>query len=111
MKNARTFCGIIALLLLFPFTVKPQEVKVTVDLQSPSAEISPLIYGQFIEHLGRCISGGIYEAGSSLSDSNGFRTDVLEKVKRLSPPLLRYPGGTFAKIYHHNTPLRVVLNN
>jgi alpha-N-arabinofuranosidase len=62
--------------------------------------IRPEIYGQFIEHLGRCINGGIYEEGSELSDNDGFRIDVLEKMKRLSPPILRWPGGTFSKIYH-----------
>lgn len=62
--------------------------------------VRPEIYGHFIEHLGRCINGGIYEEGSPLSDSDGFRIDVLEKMKRLSPPVLRWPGGTFSKIYH-----------
>ena len=77
-----------------------QTATITVQADRPGALVSPLIYGQFIEHLGRCITGGIYEPGSALSDTNGFRRDVLEKVRELNPPLLRWPGGTFTKIYH-----------
>ena len=70
------------------------------DMQETNGPISSLIYGQFIEHLGRCIKGGLYEEGSPLSNEKGFRKDVLDKMKQLNPPLLRYPGGTFTKIYH-----------
>lgn len=73
---------------------------IDVDMKNVNGEISPLIYGQFIEHLGRAIDGGIYEENSPLSDERGFRKDVMEKIKRLNTPLLRYPGGTFTKIYH-----------
>lgn len=50
--------------------------------------------------MGRCIDGGIYQEGSHLSGSNGFRTDVLESMKDLKIPVLRFPGGTVTKIYH-----------
>ena len=73
---------------------------IRIDLKKLIGRISPNLYGQFIEHLGRCIQGGIYEKGSSLSDEQGFRLDVLEKVRRLAPALLCYPGGTVTKIYH-----------
>lgn len=58
------------------------------------------MYGQFIEYLGRCIDGGIYDKNSILSDEKGFRKDVLQKVKAMDVPLLRFPGGTVIKIYH-----------
>ncbi len=58
------------------------------------------IYGHFIEHLKRCIYGGIYEENSSLSDENGFRKDVLQAIKKLNVPVLRWPGGNFASNYH-----------
>jgi alpha-N-arabinofuranosidase len=77
-----------------------EKATVTVSVDKVTAQISPLIYGQFVEHLGRAIYGGLYEENSPLSDENGFRTDVLEKVKALHPPLMRYPGGTVTKIYH-----------
>jgi len=77
-----------------------ERATINIDLTQKCSKISPLIYGQFIEYLGRCIDGGIYEEGSSLSDSSGFRKDVLKKVQELKTPLLRFPGGTVTKIYH-----------
>ncbi len=62
--------------------------------------ISPLIYGQFIEHMGRCIYGGIFEPDSPLADELGFRRDVLEALRALRVPILRYPGGCFSDEYH-----------
>jgi len=58
------------------------------------------IYGSFIEHLGRAVYGGIYEPGHPESDEQGFRKDVLELVKKLNVPIVRYPGGNFVSGYH-----------
>src|SRR2546430_8125591 len=58
------------------------------------------IFGSFLEHLGRAIYTGIYEPGSKLSDSNGFRTDVMEEIRGLGVPIVRYPGGNFVSGYH-----------
>jgi alpha-N-arabinofuranosidase len=58
------------------------------------------VFGQFIEHLGRCIYGGIFEEGSALSDDHGFRTDVLNAARGLRVPILRWPGGNFVSGYH-----------
>jgi alpha-N-arabinofuranosidase len=73
----------------------PKPAELTVHLDLSLGEIAPTIYGQFIEHLGRAIYGGIYD-----DQRHRFRPDVLEKVQRLRPSLLRYPGGTVTKIYH-----------
>jgi alpha-N-arabinofuranosidase len=73
---------------------------VRIDAGEIIAHVNPMIFGQFIEHLGRCIYGGIYEEGSPLSDDRGFRKDVLVAVKRLHPPVLRWPGGNFVSSYH-----------
>lgn len=73
---------------------------ISVNLARPVSRISPMMYGQFIEYLGRCINGGIYDENSALSDENGFRTDVFQKVNALHVPLLRFPGGTVVKTYH-----------
>lgn len=62
--------------------------------------ISPLIYGHFIEHLGRCIYGGVFDEDSPLADASGFRRDVLEAMQRIKCPVLRWPGGNFASAYH-----------
>jgi alpha-N-arabinofuranosidase len=58
------------------------------------------IFGGFVEHLGRCIYGGIYDEGSPLADEHGFRRDVLEAARALRMPLLRWPGGNFVSGYH-----------
>ena len=50
--------------------------------------------------MGRCIYGGIYDPGNALSDANGFRKDVLEALRELSIPVVRYPGGNFVATYH-----------
>ncbi len=77
-----------------------QKSEITIDTSHHLGEISPFVYGQFIEYMGRCIDGGIYDENSSLSDDRGFRKDVLEKVKELNPPMLRFPGGTVIKTFH-----------
>jgi len=61
--------------------------------------VDPRLFGSFIEHLGRAIYGGIYEPGHPSADSEGFRTDVLELVKELNVPIVRYPGGNFVSGY------------
>ncbi len=62
--------------------------------------VSPFIYGNFMEYLGDCIDGGIYDAGHPQSSVDGIRQDVLALVKELRPPILRFPGGTVIAIYH-----------
>jgi len=74
--------------------------KIKIDRERQIGKIDPNIYGHFIEHLGRCVYGGIYEENSPLSDERGFRKDVLEAVKNVNCPLLRWPGGNFASNYH-----------
>ena len=59
--------------------------------------IDPRIYGSFIEHLGRAVYGGIYEPGHPMADEQGFRRDVLDMVRKLGVPVVRYPGGTVDK--------------
>ncbi len=58
------------------------------------------VNGNFVEHLGRCVYRGIYEPGSPLSDEKGFRKDVMQAVKELKVPIIRYPGGNFVSNYH-----------
>jgi alpha-N-arabinofuranosidase len=74
--------------------------RVKIDTERVIGEIDPLLWGNFIEHLGRCIDGGIFEEGSPLSDSNGYRRDVLEAVRKLNVTQLRWPGGNFSSNYH-----------
>ncbi|MGC8670275.1 MAG: alpha-N-arabinofuranosidase [Thermoprotei archaeon] len=74
------------------------EVFVDINVRSP---LSKGIYGQFIEHLGKCIYGGVWVGKQSqIPNVKGYRKDVLEAVKALHPPLVRWPGGNFASGYH-----------
>lgn len=63
-------------------------------------EIDKRIYGSFIEHLGRAVYGGIYEPGHETADEYGFRKDVLDLIKKIDVPIVRYPGGNFVSGYH-----------
>lgn len=73
--------------------------RIKIDPTRSLGHIDRNIFGGFAEHLGRCIYGGIYEPGSPLADAKGFRTDVLDALRRLHMPILRYPGGNFASGY------------
>lgn len=77
-----------------------QNARIKIDLDRTVGEIDNKLYGNFVEHLGRCVYGGIYEENSPLSDENGFRKDVLEAVKDLNVSITRYPGGNFVSNYH-----------
>lgn len=77
-----------------------RDARVKIDTERVIGEIDKHIYGNFTEHLGRCIEGGIFEENSPLSDSDGFRKDVLKAVKDLHVTLLRWPGGNFSSNYH-----------
>ena len=74
--------------------------RVYLDSRRTLPTIDRNLFGSFLEHLGRAIYGGIYDPGSKLSDSNGFRKDVLEEIKHLAVPIIRYPGGNFVSGYH-----------
>ena len=63
-------------------------------------KVDDRLFGSFIEHLGRAVYGGIYEPGHSEADEDGFRKDVLELVKELHMPIVRYPGGNFVSGYN-----------
>ena len=64
------------------------------------AKIDDRVYGAFLEHLGRAIYSGIYEPGHPTADKNGMRGDVIELVRDLDIPMVRYPGGNFVSAYN-----------
>ncbi len=72
-----------------------KKASLILDRDFAIGRIDPRIYGSFIEHLGRAVYGGIYEPGHPTADENGFRRDVIEKVRQLNIPIVRYPGGNF----------------
>ena len=61
---------------------------------------SDMIYGHFIEHFHRQIYGGVYDPGSPFADEAGLRTDVLEAMRKIRVPVLRWPGGCFVSAYN-----------
>jgi len=73
--------------------------RVTLDANRSLGRLDRNVFGGFVEHLGRCINGGIFEEGSPLSDAHGFRTDVLELLRPLRLSVLRWPGGNFVSNY------------
>ena len=77
-----------------------QTARIKIDIDRTIGEVNPLLFGNFTEHLGRMIYGGIYEEGSPLSDQFGYRKDVFEAVKQLNVSILRWPGGNFASGYN-----------
>ena len=58
------------------------------------------LFGAFVEHLGRCVYGGIFEPGHPSADERGLRRDVLSLVHELAPTVVRYPGGNFVSGYN-----------
>lgn len=77
------------------------QTKLKINANKECSHIAPEIYGQFSEHLGRCIYEGIYVGeDSDIPNKNGIRTDVVEALKELKVPVLRWPGGCFADEYH-----------
>ena len=76
------------------------KAKITLAKEFKIGEIDKRIYGSFIEHLGRAVYGGIYEPGHPTADKDGFRQDVIDMVKELNVPIIRYPGGNFVSGYN-----------
>lgn len=102
-QNRLTRRGFSSALLAAPLLLKGKssssEALVKIDTERIIGAIDPKIYGNFAEMLGRCIYGGIYDPGNSLSDAQGFRKDVLKAARDLHVTLLRWPGGNFSSNY------------
>jgi len=74
--------------------------RIFIDSRRTIAPIDKNLFGSFLEHLGRAIYEGIYDPGSKLADANGFRKDVLDEIKKMGVPIIRYPGGNFVSGYN-----------
>src|SRR5690554_4109470 len=77
-----------------------KKAKLYLNKKFKIAKTDKRIYGSFIEHLGRAIYSGIYEPGHPRADKDGFREDVIELIKELKVPVVRYPGGNFVSAYN-----------
>ena len=93
-----TFCYLLTYLFL-QLSIGQNNLAVSTD--AGKVKISRNIYGHFAEHLGRCIYGGFYVGDtSSIPNTNGVRNDIIDALKKLKIPNLRWPGGCFADTYH-----------
>lgn len=78
----------------------PTQANVVVDFDASARTYDPMIFGGFLEHFDNQIYGGVFEPGSPLADEKGFRDDVIEALKELKVPVIRWPGGCFVDSYH-----------
>jgi alpha-L-arabinofuranosidase len=77
------------------------QARLDVDLDAPTETIAPEIYGQFLEHVGTQPYGGIWVGPESdIPNTDGIRDDVFDALKALNVPVVRWPGGCFADLYH-----------
>src|ERR1035437_4734208 len=107
LKQAATAgiaCSASSFLSPFAFAQPPPNsgdvARIYVDSRRTIAPLDRNLFGSFLEHLGRAVYEGIYDPGSKLSDANGFRKDVLNEIRQLGVPIIRYPGGNFVSGYN-----------
>lgn len=74
-------------------------VRAVIDPAFPISTVDPRVFGSFVEHMGRCVYGGIFEPGHPSADADGWRGDVLDLVRELGVTTVRYPGGNFVSGY------------
>ena len=100
MLTRRSFSTLLAAAPVAAQAQAAGRARIKIDTSRIISEIDPKIYGNFLEHLGRCIEGGVFDEGNPLSDADGYRRDVLDAAKKLNIPILRWPGGNFSSNYH-----------
>lgn len=88
--------------LIFISTIGFSQNSIVINADLGKEKINKHIYGHFSEHLGRCIYGGFYvgEGNAKIANTQGVRNDVVDALKKLKVPNLRWPGGCFADTYH-----------
>lgn len=85
----------------FPRSSRASEARIEILVNEPAAQISPNIYGHFVEHLGGVVYDGIWVGeNSKIPNTNGIRQSLLDALKRIKAPVFRYPGGCFADSYN-----------
>lgn len=77
-----------------------RDARIKIDIDRTVGQIDENLYGNFVEHLGRCVYGGVYDPNSGQADAKGFRKDVMDAIKGLNVSIVRYPGGNFVSNYH-----------
>jgi alpha-N-arabinofuranosidase len=102
MKHILLFSAI----FMASLTSFSQKAMLTIDMDTPSVDYSPMIFGGFLEHFDSQVYGGVFDPGSPLSDKDGFRKDVIEAIKELKVPVIRWPGGCYVDGYHWQDGVR-----
>ncbi len=108
LQKLRNLCALSALYVALPALAQAAQVQlpaettqIVIDSHQSGPRINKHIYGQFAEHLGRGIYDGIWVGrDSDIPNIRGFRKDVIEALKAIKVPLVRWPGGCFADEYH-----------
>ena len=75
-------------------------MKILSNIKSAVGTANPMLYGHFLEHFHRQVYGGIYDPTSRFADEDGFREDVIEALKKIKTPIIRWPGGCFVSDYN-----------
>jgi alpha-N-arabinofuranosidase len=100
-KIRQSLAVLLALAWAGPMLAQNPDATLTLHADQPGAVINRNIYGQFSEHLGHCIYGGIWVGEDSpIPNVRGIRSDVVAALRRIQVPVLRWPGGCFADEYH-----------
>lgn len=74
-------------------------MKIIFSRKQTAGQADRMLYGHFLEHFHRQIYGGVFDSSSPLADEDGFRTDVLEALRRIRTPIIRWPGGCYVSAY------------
>jgi len=74
--------------------------ELTADFSKAATPFNRMLFGQFLEHFQHQVYGGVFDPGSPLANRDGFRLDVIEALRELKVPIVRWPGGCFASAYH-----------
>lgn len=99
MKLSKTISAVVA--VFCAVTLYSQDATIRIHDEGTGNTIPKEIYGQFSEHLGRCIYGGLWVGkDSEVPNIEGYRKDVFDALKALKVPVMRWPGGCFADDYH-----------
>src|SRR3954469_5813314 len=104
LRRIAAVCGTV-LLATAPSQAQAQaqsyDAQISIRADQPGPVINPNLYGQFIEHLGRGVYGGIWVGpDSKIPNTRGIRNDVVAALRKIRTPLVRWPGGCFAETYH-----------
>src|SRR5262245_24019271 len=92
--------GTAGLALLGPRSSRAAQASIEVLIDETIGTISPNIYGHFVEHLGGVVYDGIWVGeDSKIPNTGGIRNSVIEAMRRIKAPVIRYPGGCFADSY------------